>query len=317
MDNLFKYKNFSMLTEIDIAGTFIYNGISEFNRMKTFHHTSEVFSFLYFTSVGIERLQKALLVLLSNIPPEKIKEFEKRLITHSHQDLQSRINKIKDMSFNLRQNEFLQLLTNFYKSCRYGRFSVDAKISPERDMLVDYISKHLDMDINVDGFICTSNDEHVKEFIGRVVGGIAKKYYNEIYNASSQLGIYAYELRSGSPAEKTFLPRLEKISLQEQKVSEMIAFRELLVFMLNTSEKSNYYGFLKSIEPLELDIANLNDYLEDVISGTIPQSLIDEIETLYEETNINVSDRIECLNVIGDTRYLFDIDEDEYCDDNK
>lgn len=68
-----------MVTEIDIAGTFIYRGIREFNNLDSFYNAGEIFHVLYPLSVGIERLQKVLLVLLEEIRPEQAHEFEKDL----------------------------------------------------------------------------------------------------------------------------------------------------------------------------------------------------------------------------------------------
>ncbi|WP_427340451.1 hypothetical protein [Caloranaerobacter sp. DY30410] len=84
MNKVTYFKNFTIETEIDIAGTFIYNGIREFNRLETFNNEQEIFHVLYPISVGIERLQKVLIVLLEDISLDELEDFEKSLITHSH-----------------------------------------------------------------------------------------------------------------------------------------------------------------------------------------------------------------------------------------
>ena len=60
----FHYRNFKMGTELDIAGTFIYDGINSLKSMGNFEVESEIFSFLYHISVGIERMQKIIIVLI-------------------------------------------------------------------------------------------------------------------------------------------------------------------------------------------------------------------------------------------------------------
>ena len=87
--------------------------------------------------------RKVLLVLLENPSIENIEEFEKELITHSHQDLHNRIKVISDIQFSPVQNAFLQVLTNFYVSCRYDRFCFNTAFEKERALLVSFISKHL------------------------------------------------------------------------------------------------------------------------------------------------------------------------------
>lgn len=66
-NTIFNNKNFNMVTELDVSGTFIYEGIKQFNRIEVFLIESEIFYFLYNISVGIERLQNILLVLLEKI----------------------------------------------------------------------------------------------------------------------------------------------------------------------------------------------------------------------------------------------------------
>ncbi|BAQ23320.1 hypothetical protein SRT_00590 [Streptococcus troglodytae] len=54
------YKNFNMVSELDISGEFIYTGLSIVNNMSniTPEMPTELFLALYNISVGIERLQK-------------------------------------------------------------------------------------------------------------------------------------------------------------------------------------------------------------------------------------------------------------------
>lgn len=295
------YKNFNMGTEIDIAGIFIYNGIKELDSMESLYYESEVFSFLYPISVGIERLQKVLIVLGENISEEEVEEFEKSLITHSHQDLQNRIKKHVDIKFNAKQNSFLQVLNNFYKNCRYERFNVRGRYNLEKRILIDYIKNNLS-NKTIDEYWL---DNEIKEFLGRIIGSIARNYYDNIYKLASNQNLYTYELRSGSKAGKIFLSQLKKNSLQEQVVNEQISLKEFLVFLINTTNGNNFYKFIKEIEPLEFDIALANSYLESICKGNIPSELVSEVEYLYSESGYS-KDRIEMINCIGNDRVDFD-----------
>lgn len=304
-DPIESYKNFNMGTEIDIAGIFIYNGIKELDAMETFYYESEVFAFLYPISVGIERLQKVLIVLAENISEEKVEEFEKSLITHNHQELHGRIKKCVDIKFNSRQNSFLQVLSNFYKNCRYERFNIKGQYNSEKQILIKYVKDNLSNgSIEKDMFGNEINTIKTKELLGRVVGSIARNYYDNIYILASNKNLYTYELVSDSKASKVFLSEVRKNSLQEQVVNEQTALKEFLVFLINTKSKSNFYDFIKEIEPLEFDIALANSYLESVCKGNIPSDLVDEVEFLYGESGYS-KDRIEMINCIGDDRVDF------------
>ena len=80
-DKIWNYKNFNMVTELDIAGEFIYDGIHRLNQMRAVNEDAGLFSFLYHTAVGIERLQKIVIVLFEEVNQEEYEEFEKSLKT--------------------------------------------------------------------------------------------------------------------------------------------------------------------------------------------------------------------------------------------
>lgn len=52
------WKNFHLGTEIDIAGSFIYNGLRRLHQIETLYNQSEVFEILYNLAVGVECLLK-------------------------------------------------------------------------------------------------------------------------------------------------------------------------------------------------------------------------------------------------------------------
>lgn len=300
------YKHFNMIMEIDIAGAFIYNGIKELEAMESLYYESEIFMFLYNISVGIERLQKVLIVLSENILCEDIEEFEKSLITHSHQDLHDRIKEKIDMNFNSRQNSFLQVLNTFYNRCRYERFNIKGQYNYEKELLLDYINKNLNNElIERDMFVNEINTIHIKEVLGRVIGFISRTYYRSIYKIASKQNLYTYELRSGSKSQKVFLSQVRKNSLYNQLLNEQIAAKELLVFLINSKHKNGFYKFIKEIKPLKIDVALVNSYLESIFKGDIPNDLVDEMEYLYGEHNYS-KDRIEMINCIGNSRIDFD-----------
>lgn len=313
-DKLWNYKNFNMVTELDIAGEFIYDGVHMLNQIEVINQDSMLFSFLYHVSIGIERLQKIVLVLWEKVELDTHEEFEKSLITHSHIALNERICRNANLKMNIRENDFLQMLSIFYKSARYNRFNLESQYSREQKMLAKFIEKYISLDKLQYHFITNkiliSND--VKELLGRVIGGLSKKYYQLVYEGCAKNQTYTYELRSGSKAEKIFLSNYPKNSLQRQKIDERVALKELLVYFRNFKDSNSFTRFLDGIEPLELDIGLVNEYIQEICKGIVPQSLIDEVEYLYEENEYSV-ERLKMVDAIGNTDIIFDMQDIHQC----
>lgn len=306
-DKLWYYKNFNMVTELDIAGEFIYDGIHALNQMKDLDEVAQLFSFLYHISVGLERLQKIVLVLIENVTEDNIDAFEKRLKTHSHIHLSERISRTHKTSFGPRENNFLQLLSTFYNSARYNRFSFPVQSSKENVLVADYIKKYLAPQKIQNHFITSTIlvTDDVKELFGRVVGSITKQYYKKIQEGCQQNKTFSYELRYNSKAENVFLSQHRKNSLQDMKLTEVIVLKELLLFIRNSKANNSFLRFLNGITPLELDVGFLNEHIYDLSRGVISEQLTSEVEYLYEMNSYS-KDRIELVSAIGDINVQFD-----------
>lgn len=310
MGKIWNYKNFNMVNELDIAGEFIYDGIQVLNQMKSISSGASIFSFLYHVSVGIERLQKIIIVLFEDITLENYKDFEESLISHSHGYLHERISKKVNLDLNSRENEFLTLLCAFYNHSRYNRFNLNASINHEKELLEQYILKYVN-EKSISRSISSCDilvNNKIKDLFGKVVGRISSKYYKVLRDVADEKGTYTYELRSDSKAEKIFLSNGEKESLIDLKITETIAFKELLVFMSNTKARNPFLRFFKKIPPLKFDLALVNEYLMGISKGEMPQVLIDEVECIYEENGYG-SERIEQMNLIGDCYVMFEYRE--------
>lgn len=64
-----------MANELDAAGEFIYAAIDKFNKMNNFDQVGDNFFFLYHLAVGIERVQKILLVIINDVERDEIEDF--------------------------------------------------------------------------------------------------------------------------------------------------------------------------------------------------------------------------------------------------
>lgn len=303
------YKNFNMVVELDIAGEFIYNGIYELNRMKLITNDAPTFSALYNISVGIERLQKIVLVLWKLNDTCDEKEFEKSLITHNHSLLRDEIKNyakgIKYVDFNERENEFISLIQEFYNLARYERFNIDGKNNDEITIVKKYLTKYLKDDLTPfmgEGIKMTDG---IKELFGRVIGRISLKYYKLVKLGSDKNFTYTFELRSDSKAQKIFLSDYRKQSLMEGQFNEKIAFKEILIYIRNSRDKNSFLKYLEEIKPLHFDPELINDYLSELSEANISQSLIDEVEYLYDEENYSIK-RANIVDLIGNTNVLFE-----------
>ena len=317
MDEHWSYKNFNMVVELDIAGEFIYNGIHEIYRVSHFANDGSTFTALYDTSVGIERLQKIVYVLWGMDDYVDEKEFEKSLITHSHTDLRDKIIRLvnakgENLEFCSRENAFFNILDSFYNHARYMRFNVEGDWNAELKLLRKFAEDNDLIDQSMD--LCQENymivSEKFKEIIGRTIGSIAHKYYRLIKEGSNRNTTYTYELRSGSKAEKVFAGEYKKNSLMREQLDEGVAFKELLVFFRKMQHKNAFIKFIDEIEPLDFDPGLLVEYLETVIKGDIPQTLIDDVEYMYGENGYS-SDRIMLMDAFANSNVWYEYPEIE------
>lgn len=306
---MFYYKNFNMGTEIDIAGNFIYKGMSELEKIKCFYYESDTFSFLYPVSIGIERLQKVLIVLSENIMESDMEEFEKSLITHNHQQLQERISRTCGIKLNSRQNGFLQLISEFYKSCRYNRFNYGGDIGYENTILYKYIIQNCERkDINTH-FINSEklmNSDGIKKMFGKTIGSISTCYYNSINRYARDLGIYTYELRSGENASRVFLgAQLCGNSLHKLFEKQKNVTKEVIIYLVNSADHNDSaHKFLRTIEPLDLSGISMNDMVDGLCSGELDESIADYVEHQWSEET-KYKERRELLDVVGNVNVDF------------
>lgn len=310
------FKNFNMVIELDVAGEFIYNGIQEIYQTTFFRNDANTFVMLYNLSVGIERLQKIVVTLLEYNSEIGKENFETHLknMGHNHISLRDNIAKLakegkykSTPKFSTRENEFFELLSRFYSDNRYMRFEVYQKTDGEVQLLNDYLKKFAKIDKNLADDSIMVNDS-VKRVLGKVISSIAKKYYSLVKEGSDRNGIFTYELRSYSKAEKVFIGE----SLYNEKYDESLALKELIIFIHNSKEKHPYLKFIEDIEPLEFDPAFIPDYINNLENGIVSQQLVDEVDSLYEDVE-NAKDRRELVNLLDHSDVLFDYPYVEGC----
>ena len=298
------WKNFRLGTELQISGTFIYNSLYCFDQMDHFYFEQEIFEFLYNASVGLERLEKISLILLEHDGKTPQDEYEKTLITHSHAELLKRIKKRRKLNLTKSQNNFLQLLTNFYKSFRYERFNLSSVFSPnkERKRFIEFIEEELKIKIIIDLPFSTPNNDRIKAFIGKTIGKLALQLYEIIKSEADRLNIYTYEIISNSKAYKIFIT--ETFTFERENLLK----KEILNYLFNV-KNDKYLAFVKQIDPLPFESNGMSQYVGYLINPTKNLEILDELDYIYEEHKIKKS-RIESVKQIGESLFFDDEEED-------
>lgn len=318
MDQRWKYKNFNMVTELDIAGEFIYNGIHEFCRLKYISNEGPTFASLYNMAVGIERLEKIVYVLWTLDDEVDETKFEKKLITHSHTGLRDRIKEVlkihnENIEFSKQENALFELLCGFYNTARYMRFNIDGDWDKELELIRTFLKSDSNYVKNNTEFFYGSRieaNENVKKLFGRTLKSIAAKYYELVIKGSSKNQTYTYELRADSKASKIFYS--QESSLIKDQYNEYLAVKELLIYLRNSKDKTGFLKYVDEIEPLEFDPTNLITYLNNITRGIIPQELVDEAEYLYEELD-KPYDREKLVSLFAEENVMFEFPVQKEC----
>ena len=88
-------------------------------------------------------------------------------------------------------------------------------------------------------------------------------------------------------------------------MNERISFKELLIYLRNCKDQSAYLKFIEEIPPLDFDPPLVMCYIDNISKGNIPQELIDEVETLYDENNYSY-ERVQLVDLIGCSNVEFE-----------
>ncbi len=299
------WKNFRLGTELQISGTFIYNALYFLDKMEHFYYEDECFEFLYNTSVGLERIEKIALILLEHNKEFDQEQFEKSLKIHNHSELMRRIRTHKKIVLEKRHNKFIQILSDFYNSTRYARFNLSSvyKKSQEKELLVGFVEGELKIKINCDSMFPTEIDRRMRNLIGETISTIANKLYDIIQERARELGIYTYEIAADSKAYKIFMNK--EYTFEKEKLLK----KEILLNLLTIERNDGFMKFIKTLEPIEFDSGNTNEYVKVLLDTHKKNQWTDELDYIYEENEFN-EDRLQNINAIG-SEAIFDEDDDE------
>ena len=268
------WKNFGLGQELDVAGAFIYNGIKHLNDTEYFQHPVDTFEILYNLSVGIERLTKIAIILVEHDEGNYSEEFEESLITHNTQELIERLNRHYDLRLSDIHKEFVALLSKFYKTHRYARYSLKSvpNIYEEKVNFLAFISKHLQLNLDFhDEFNPIYNTKQIKKFIGKIVQRIVRSIFKVIQDQTTRLNIYTDELRGDSKAIWVFYSdRLDFIN-------------EIILYLMNPKTSGAHIDLLRSFDALELDPGMTPYYIKALLNDYHLFFVEGEVEEAYTE----------------------------------
>lgn len=318
MDTLQHFKNFNIGKEIDLAGTFAYNALLILNGERNVYQNDQIFMFLYNAAVSVERIQKCVLFLYGTYGLSDIEAFALELKIHSQPALQNKINVHTKKKLSEEQNALLNLLRDFYEQGRYSNLSINTNYDYKLE-LENFVKKYYGTTLVETSVFShdTYITEQAKERIGRTFGKLLCYYYELIKDKAREENLYTYELRDGSPAEKVFLNLFPKSSLQAVHESERNALAELILYLCTTTDSTGYFNYLHKLTPLPFDPFMVQEYLVDIMNRKIPQNLVDEVATMYEDmTRSEISDRKDAISIIGARHIVFPEDEESLGDDD-
>lgn len=299
------WKNFALGLELDASGTFIYNGIKRLDELSSFRHPVDSFEILYSLSVGIERMLKVAIILLEHDEDTDIEELEESLITHNTLELVNRVTKQHPIKLGKQHKELLAILTKFYKSHRYGRFSFSscmdvekhgsAQTEQEKHLLVNFIVKHLKLDVDISReFSPLFNSDQIKKFIGKTVKKITNQLFSIIEGEAHKANIFTTEQRGDSKAIKVFLGFPEN---RLDFIDETIKKKEMLHFLMSENAKGHHTEALKYVEPLDFDTSEVPNLMKSLLDDDEFVLYADAVDFHYEEVE-NVKERLEFMSVM-------------------
>lgn len=301
------WKNFNLGFELDVAGTFLFNGIRAFHEMEVFDYRSDIFDFLYNIAVGVERLQKIALILTEHDDAADQAEFEKSLITHSHEELDRRLRGHAHPELAPIHNSFLSMLSTFYKTYRYDRYGMRSlyRDGDERKLLTDWLNNHFSAGIKFDGMFAVKNSDALRRSIGKAISKIVKPLYERIEDEARKLNLYTYEIRYDSKAFWVLIA--SQFDLLDADRIRM----EVLIYLAASRSTGPNLKLMRSVKPLALELHEEGSYVRAALKPQAALVLEEEIEVQYEEMNISAKDRFPLLDAIRSDLYALEEDEDE------
>jgi len=202
----------------------------------------------------------------------------------------------KNSPFASIHNSFLQLLSSFYGSWRYDRFthSEYRNYGKEKYGLIEFMHKYSDYKIEGNSMFPTAITNKMRKFLGNIIKKIVLYLYEEkIEKDSEKSHVFTYEVRYASKAYKVFTKK------EFDFIHEDILWKEILLYVINNTD-DKLIEFYKSMEPLEFDNSDLCDLLQSLKGSVQKLQHTDHLDALYEGIE-NKKERLDFMELIGNS----------------
>ena len=305
---VFIHKNFDLNMELNTASEFIHDGLIKLHRIRNFSNPAAVFTSLYYVAVGIERLEKIVLILNHKDLDADFKKFENSIRTHQLPALMDTIY-AELPSFRLHEDEYalLSLLSDFYGASRYDRMRYKSQHDTEIALLSDFVRKYVSQGITTDISCGKHLSDEAKTYLDSTVRSISRLLYKQIGQLSTANGTFTYELDWNTDASEVMVSKRYLDKDNTIPMTDELAMRELLVYLRNSKDSNAFLRFMDSIEPLSIDPGLVNDFIHNAINGSF-SDLGDEVAENYNNLD-DVRDRAEMIGCIGSLNCMFDMAE--------
>lgn len=300
------WKNFRLGTELQISGSFIYNALYSFDQIEYFYHEHEVFEFLYNLSIGLERLEKIVVILSEHNEEIDQEEFEEKLKTHHHVDLLRRIKTKHTINLGKQYVKLLQFISDFYNRTRYSRYNLNSVYEKNQDLhgFVNFLKEELKVTEEQGIKPMVANSIRVKKFIGKLVGKITTELYELVRTETTRLKLFTHEIEYYSKAYKIFLAK--EFTFEKERHLQ----KEILILLLSGKLDDGMTRLIKSIEPLPLENYGSAEYIRFLMDMRNNSNILDEMESVLEDEPIT-KERIEQVSLIGRDDLFFPEEDEE------
>lgn len=160
----------------------------------------------------------------------------------------------------------------------------------------------------------TKTDKQIKEAFGKALGGLTYKYFSLIYELCHELNIYTYEQDDESASNIIFYYGKKPNNLYLELKQRQQGKKELLYWLIRNGQQLPFIDECK-LEPLDFDVALINDYTNELIRNSEDGSqLFHEVDCLYDElcseNKAAWKERIELIDSIIANPILFLVDDE-------
>ncbi|MCI3136318.1 hypothetical protein MKZ72_03325 [Staphylococcus hominis subsp. hominis] len=298
MDKNFFYNSLKLGEELRIAGEFLDNGIEKLISIES-PQSHELFYIIYHFSVGIERLQKVL-ILLSYQDVNLLKEIKH----HNHLQLQKLIKNKVDLQFEKPENKLLEVLNLFYKN-RY----VSIEYNDEINNVLKLMKKNNFLQDSPYSYSEFGNFDKGK--FKKSIITIISRYIKAIKYYEEELNVYTTETNSNSGlARFAILSEIKEINQKYE--NEKLAKLEILYYLVQLDKKNIEFDGLDNLPVIEIDEGLIDRYILELLNkkddfGHLKE-LGAELESIYKDemelTNAEIKNRKENLKSLPGFLYF-------------